>query len=164
MIKYMNTTGIMVAILALFATTVQAQFQQPPQEAPSIEVSDEELVTFIDASMKAHNVQMKSEEEMIGILDDEGLSVEAFNEIMQSVQMGEVLEDLDITLDEMEQFENASEKIEKVQEKMNIELVKAIENEGLDMMRFQEINMAIQQDPELQQRAQELLQQQQMAE
>ncbi|MBA2490667.1 MAG: DUF4168 domain-containing protein [Gammaproteobacteria bacterium] len=43
--------------------------------------------------------------------------------------------------------------IETIQEKMNGELVDAIESEDLSVQKYQQVGMAVQQDPELRQRA-----------
>lgn len=45
--------------------------------------------------------------------------------------------------------------IETIQEKMNGELVDAIESEDLSVQQYQQVGMAVQQDPELRQRAME---------
>lgn len=154
--------GMIAAVFTFFTVPVQAQFQMPPQEAPQIEVSDEELELFIDASMNAQSVQMESQQEMISIVDEEGIEVSTYNEIMQAQQMGQPLEDLGVTESDIEKFESAHEQIQEVEVRMEREIAQAVEEEGMEMERFQEINVAIQQDPELQQRAQQMIQEIQM--
>ena len=154
--------GMIAAVFAFFSVPVQAQFQMPPQEAPQIEVSDEELELFIDASMTAQTVQMESQQEMIAIVDEEGIEVSTYNEIIQAQQMGQPLENIDVSASDIEKFERAQEQIQEVEVRMERNLAEAVEEEGMEMERFQEINMAIQQDPELQQRAQQMIQEVQM--
>jgi len=154
--------GMIAAVFAFFSVPVQAQFQMPPQEAPQIEVSDEELELFIDASMNAQTVQMESQQEMISIVDEEGIEVSTYNEIMQAQQMGQSLGDIGVSASDIEKFERAQEQIQEVEVRMERNLAEAVEEEGMEMERFQEINMAIQQDPELQQRAQQMIQEVQM--
>lgn len=43
--------------------------------------------------------------------------------------------------------------VEKIQEKMNLELVNAIESEDISVEDYQRVGMAVQQDPELRKRA-----------
>ena len=155
-------TGIMAVVFALFAIPAHAQFEMPQEAPPQIEVSDEELELFIDASMNAQTVQMQSQQEMIAIVDEEGIEVNTYNEIMQAQQMGQSPEDIGVSESDLEKFERASEKIQEVEVRMERDLAQAVEDEGMEMERFQEINMAIQQDPELQQRAQQLIQEIQM--
>lgn len=154
--------GMIAAIFAFFAIPAQAQFQMPQDAGPQIEVSDEELELFIDASMNAQSVQMQSQQEMIAIVDEEGIEVSTYNEIIQAQQMGQSLEDIGVTASDIEKFESAQEQIQEIEVRMERDLAQAVEEEGMEMERFQEINMAIQQDPELQQRAQQMIQEVQM--
>ncbi len=155
-------TAMLAAVFALFAIPAQAQFEMPQEAPPQIEVSDSELELFIDASMNAQSVQAQSQQEMIAIVDEEGIEVNTYNEIIQAQQMGQSLEDLDISASDIESFESAYEQIQEVEVRMERDLAQAIEEEGMEMERFQEINMAIQQDPELQQRVQQMIQEVQM--
>ncbi|TVQ72804.1 MAG: DUF4168 domain-containing protein, partial [Balneolaceae bacterium] len=91
-----------------------------------------------------------------------GIEVSTYNEIMQAQQMGQPIEDLGVTESDIEKFESAQEQIQEVEARMERDLAQAVEEEGMEMERFQEINMAIQQDPELQQRAQQMIQEIQM--
>ncbi len=155
--------GMIAVVFAFFAIPAQAQFEMPPQDAgPQIEVSDEELGLFIDASMNAQTVQAQSQQEMIAIVDEEGIEVNTYNEIIQAQQMGQSLEDIDVSAADIEKFESAYEQIQEVEVRMEQDLAQAIEEEGMEMERFQEINMAIQQDPGLQQRVQQMIQETQM--
>ena len=147
-------------LFAFFSIPAEAQFQQPPQQAPQIEVSQDELEVFLEASMNARDVQMESQQEMVAIVEEEGIGVEAYNEIMQAQQMGQSIDEIDVTSEQIEQFESASEQIQEVEVAMEEQLTEAVENEGLEMERFQEINMAIQQDPGLQQQLQMMMQEQ----
>lgn len=152
-------TGMIVAAFAFFAIPAEAQFQQPQQqEAPEIEVSDDELELFLEASFSAQEIQTESQQQMVEIVDDEGLDVETYNEIMRSEQTGE---SADVSSDDKEKFENASEQIREIEQDMEAEITEAIEEEGMEMSRFQEINMGIRQDPELQQRVQQMIQEMQ---
>ncbi|MFO8030177.1 MAG: DUF4168 domain-containing protein [Cyclonatronaceae bacterium] len=155
--------GIIAAVFAFFAVPAQAQFEMPEQEAPpEIEISDEELELFIDASMNAQSVQAESQQEMITIVDEEGIEVSTYNEIIQAQQMGQSMEDIEVSAEDLEKFERANEQIQEIEEQMERQLSEAVEEEGMEMERFQEINMAIQQDPSLQQRVQQMIQETQM--
>lgn len=128
------------------------QMQQPTVDT---DVSDEELEQFLDASAKAQEVQMGFQQQMIDIVEGEGIDVETYIQIAEGIQMGQAEEDIDVSESDMEKFRSASASIEEVGQEMDAQLAEAIEEEGMSMDRFQEINMAIQQDPELQQRIQE---------
>jgi len=128
------------------------QMQQPTVDT---DVSDEELDQFLDASAKAQEVQMGFQQQMIDIVEGEGIDVETYIQIAEGIQMGQAEEDIDVSESDMEKFRTASASIEEVGQEMDTQLADAIEEVGMSMDRFQEINMAIQQDPELQQRIQE---------
>ncbi len=106
--KYFVMTTCMAAIIFLFgAASVQAQFEQPapPQDMP--EVTDEELKTFVDASMKAQQIQTEAQVEMIAIVEDEGLEVETYNKILQGLQMGQSADEMEVSESDVEKFETA---------------------------------------------------------
>ncbi len=161
--KFFVTTTCMAAILFLFgAATVQAQFEQPapPQDVP--EVTDEELKTFVDASMKAQQIQSEAQMEMISIVEDEGLDVDTYNKILQGTQMGQSADEMEVSATDVEKFETASAQIGEIEQQMEDQLIAAIEDEGLELQRFQEIFMAVQSDAGLQQKVQQFIQKAQM--
>ncbi len=167
--EYMNEHWIAkctIALVLLFtAVTAQAQFEQPPQQPQDVpEVSDDELQVFVDASMKAQQIQTESQMEMIGIVEDKGLNVETYNEIIQGMQMGQSPEEMDVSAEDVERFEEASELIGEIEQQMETELIAAIEEEGMPLDRYQEVFVAIQQDQELQQKMQRMIQEMQMQE
>jgi hypothetical protein len=166
MLKYLFVITIAISMIACESEPPPqdpAQQQPMDQEMPGqmqqptvdTEVSDEELDQFLDASAKAQEVQMGFQQQMIDIVEDEGIEVETYIQIAEGIQMGQAEEDIDVSEADMEKFHSASASIEEIGQEMDAQLAEAIEEEGMSMDRFQEINMAIQQDPELQQRIQE---------
>lgn len=137
---------------------MNGQMQQPQMD---VEVSGEELELFLDASERARSLQMDAEQEMLAVLEEEGLEVETYSTIAQSLQMGQSADSIDVSTEDMAKYESASVQIGEIGSAMDEDVTAAIEDEGMEMERFQEINMAIQMDPQLQQRAQELFQQRQ---
>lgn len=96
---------------------------------------------------------------MLAIVDEEGLDVQTYNVIAEARFNEQSDDQIDVSAEDLEKFEKASEKVEVVQKEVEGEMVKAIEAEGMDMDRFMEINMAMQQDEELQQRVQQMMMQ-----
>jgi hypothetical protein len=134
------------------------QMQQQQQPAAATDVTDEELDQFVNASTSAQQIQMDSQQEMITIVENEGLAVETYNQIAEGRQMGQTDDEINVSAEDLERYDRASESIAEVERDIEADLTTAIEDEGMDMQRFQEINIAIQQDPELQQRVQEKMQ------
>ena len=139
--------------LLLFATTgVFAQFEQQQQPA----VSDDDLQLFASAFMQVQAVDHQAQAEMIEAVEENGFSVERFNEIHQSLQSPEL--EIDLSQEEAENFDNANSSIETIQMGAQQEMATKIEEEGLTINRYQEIMMAVQNDMELQEKLQEYLQ------
>jgi hypothetical protein len=131
------------------------QQQQPMADA---DVSDEELEAFVEVNMSLQETQMEAQEEMIVILEDEGISIENYNQIAQGLQAGQSEEDLAVDAAEFEKFESASQRIEEIEQRLDDDFENAVAESGMDSGRFMEINMLIQQNPELMQRVQQLIQ------
>lgn len=144
------------------ASSALAQGQgqgMPPnmqQEMPDIEVSDEELNDFVDVTMDAQQVQSEAQSEMIELVEESGMTVDRFNEILSGMQQGNTQEDMEVGDEEMETFDGVIEELEVIQQGVEEKIVGHIEDKEMEVERFQEINMALQMDQELQQRYQAL--------
>jgi len=112
----------LVALALLFAApmTLQAQQQQaaPPQQAESIDVSEQQLQSFAEAQSAIMDIQ---------------------NDFTQRMQNAE-----------------NPEAANQLRQQANEEMVAAVESAGLEVDTFNSIAMAIQNDPELQQKLQEM--------
>jgi hypothetical protein len=148
--------------------TQQSAADQPPMDDPMMQqqepmadadISDDELETFVQVNISLQETQMEAQEEMIEILDEEGISIDDFNQITQGLQMGQSEEDLDVSDEVLDNYNQASERIEEIEQRLDGDFEDAIAESGIDQDRFMEINMAIQQNPELMQRVQEIMQQ-----
>ncbi len=135
---------------------MQPEFDQG--QAEDIDISDEELERFVSAIVSAQELQMESQEEMMQIIEEEGISVDLYNQITQAQQMGQSEEEIGASAEDMENYNNALERIMEIEAELEPKMAEAIEDAGMDMERYQEINMAVQQSPELQQRIQRELQ------
>lgn len=135
--------------------------QMEQQPTAQIDVSDDELEQFVEISTELQGIQMESQQDMVAIVENEDLSLDVYNQIAESRHMGQSDEDLDVSAEEMEKYERASEGIAQVEIEVEAEMEEKIEEHGMSMDRFREINIAMQQDPEMQQRVQQMMQQQQ---
>ncbi len=140
-------TAIALAFVFLAAT---------PLKANPGGFSDEELQQFANAVVQVISIQQEGQNEMIAAIEEHELSVQRFNEInMQAQQMP--LEEVEATEEELENFEKASETVEEVQIQLEGVLIGTIEEEGLSIEKYEEIMAEYQQNPELQQRIQEMM-------
>jgi len=142
---------------------MQDPFQQEEQMV-DIEVSDDELQQFIDITIEFQEGQMEAQQEMIGIVEDEGMTVDSYNEIAQGMHMGQAQDELEVSESDMEKYNAITELIDEIERELDSEMEDILADAGMSMDRFQQINMALQQDQELLQRAQEMMQEAMMQE
>lgn len=123
--------------------------------AQEAEISDNELGKFADAYINIQMQNQEAQQEMIAIIENEGLKIERFSEIEQSSM--DPNKKVDATDAEMKMHANATAKIDKMQPEMEKKAKEGIESKGLTFERFQELAAVIQQDQSLQQRLQNIL-------
>ncbi len=145
--KNQIVAALTMALLFLFALPVKAN--------PG-GFSDEESMSFANAYVNLMQISQMGQQQMIAEIEEHDLTVQRFNEInMQAQQVP--LEDVDMTEEEAEAYVTVIAIIEEIQVEQESLLVKAVEDSGLEMKKFEEIMMEFQQNPELQQRVQELM-------
>lgn len=87
---------------------------------------------------------------MIGIVQEEGMEIQRFNEIQQAAMNPEA--EVEASETEMEQHQKIATKIEEVQMGYQSQMEKSITDSGLSMERYQQIATQLQTDTELQER------------
>lgn len=134
----------------------QDQMQIPQQQQNiSEDYSEDELKQFVDANKEATKVQQKTQQEMISVIEGEGLDVQTFNEIMTSQQ--DPQQEVAVSDGELEKFNKAAEKVIEIQQNMETEVVGAIESTGMDVNKYSEIMLAYQSSPVVQEKVHKLL-------
>ncbi len=142
-------------IIATVSLALVFMFALPLKANPG-GFSDEELQSFANAVVQIIAIQQQGQAEMIEKIEDHDMTVQRFNEInMQAQQMP--VEEIDMTEEELEAYIKLNEAIEKIQVDMEDVLIKAIEDEDITIEKYEEIMTEYQQNPELQQRIQELM-------
>ncbi len=118
--------------------------------------SDDELKYFANAVVQVISIQQQGQMQMVEQIEAHEMSVQRFNELyMQSQQMP--IDDLDFEGDEKESFQEIVDEIENIQMQLESVLVSTIEEEGLSLEKYEEIMAEYQQNPELQQKIQQLM-------
>lgn len=149
--------SLLVSVCFVFGTA-QAQQQQPTppqQQQEQVNFSDEEIKAFIQVNEKVVEVQKNGEQEMMSAIEGEDIAVDRFNELLMAQQ--DPNQKTDASPEEMEAFGKASEKVMEVQKKLEEEAMKTIEAEGMDIEKYQQIMMAYQQNPQVQEQVQKLM-------
>lgn len=134
---------------------VPVEKDQQQQAAPQ-NFSDEDLEQFVDVFQKATEIQQQNEAEMVRAIEEEDLEMERFNEILVARQNQQNAAEIEATAEEMAAFDSAAQKIMAVQQEAQTEIIQVIE-EQLGAQKYQAIVTAYQQDPEVQQKVNEML-------
>ena len=136
----------------LFFVTILGSLSISAQEQ---EISDNDLGQFADAYIKVQMQNQVAQQEMMTIIEDEGLKVERFSEIQEAAI--DPSKDVDATSDEMKKHSNAIAKMEKMQPTLEKKAVDVIESSGITLDRYKSLATAIQGEKELQERLQTIL-------
>lgn len=137
-----------------FAFTALAQ--QQPQQKVNDNFSDEEYEQFVDINVKLIPMQMEIEDKMVTIVEDTGLEVNRFQELMQAQQQGNIM-DASEDPQEIAKFNEAGQEVMKVQQESQQKLQKYITDNDMDLQKFQEMSIAYQQSPEVKEKVDALM-------
>lgn len=144
------------ALFFTFGAMAQQLPMQHQQQQLKTDFEQEELEEFVAVYLKATEIQQGNEAVMLQAIEEEELNPQRFNEILTAQQQQQSAGDIDATAEEMAAFNNAAEKIMEIQQEAQVEIQQLIESE-MGGEKYQQIAMAYQQSPELQQKVNELL-------
>jgi hypothetical protein len=138
----------------MFTSVVSAQELPPQQSERSLGYSDDELVEFIFVAHKVMPLQQESQMKMIQEIEEQELTIDKFNNILEAQTNGK---ELNATQEEIDAFNNAIENIQLIQEQYMALITEVIIDEGMTPERYEEIIFNYQQDPQLQLRINQLM-------
>ena len=123
--------------------------------AQDSEVSDADMKLFASAFQQVQAVNQQVQNKMVGAIQEEGLDIQKFNEIQQASQAEG--EESDISEEDMAKYQKSIQAIQAVQQEAQQQMKKAIEESGLAVEKYQNIMRAVQEDPAIQAKLQEIL-------
>jgi hypothetical protein len=135
----------------------QEAFDKPANSPANI--TDAEFNQFIAVMNEARLINMQAQSEMLKSLEEIGLDTQRYNKIFKEQQDPDL--PVDATDEELKKFEQATEAFEDINVSNQSKIEAVLEKNDLTPERFQEIEMAIRTDPEVQKRFQELIQEDQ---
>ncbi|MEX1063668.1 MAG: DUF4168 domain-containing protein [Balneolaceae bacterium] len=139
----------------------QQQPQQPQQQMPDVpapeDIDDDELETFVEASDAIQPIQEKAQGDMQTVIEDEGMDIERFQQIMMAMQNPQMSDQVDISSEEEQAIELMQPKLRDIEVGASDEIRNEIADKGLEVERYQAIFMSLQQHPELMERLEELM-------
>ncbi|MFO7845755.1 MAG: DUF4168 domain-containing protein [Balneolaceae bacterium] len=151
------------AISSAFAQGMgQGQGQQQMPDVPtSDDVSEEELEQFVTTISEIEPIQVELQSDVEELVEEHDISMERFQQLMMAMQNPQMADQVEISDEEREQIENIQPDLNDLQMKAEESMVEKIEDNGLNVERYQAIMMGAQQDQELMTRLQEALENQQ---
>lgn len=158
MFRSKKLAGFLLTVTMIGGSTVFAQTPQLPQQQQQqkVEVTDAELSKFAEAFQGIRVIGQQSQQEMLQVVQKEGMDVQRFNEIHQATLNPEM--EVEATTEEKEQHKNIISELEVMQTSMQQQMEKVITDSGLSLERYEQIAMGLQSDRELQERLQKVLQ------
>jgi hypothetical protein len=147
--------SVLFSICFSFAAMAQ-QLPSGPQQQVNDSFSDEEYEKFVDINVKLIPMQMEIEDKMVAIVEDTGLEVNRFQELMQAQQQGNIM-DASEDPQEIAKFNEAGQEVMKVQQESQEKLQKHITDNDMDLQKFQEMSIAYQQSPKVKEKVDALM-------
>ena len=150
-------TGLFIFFFAGIAFAFAQMPQQTLQPADPESVTDTEMEQFAGVFVELQTMNQQIQQEMMTAVQEKGIEVERFNEIMNAQQ--DPNKKVDATQKELETFAAAGQAIQQIQQSAQQDMQKVITDSELSLPRYQSIMAAMRNDTGLQQRLQEQIQQ-----
>ncbi|MGV0025609.1 DUF4168 domain-containing protein [Phormidesmis priestleyi] len=160
MIKNALTAFCTVALLSAVHFPAQAQKPAPaPQAAPaaSSQPSKDEVQKFAGAIKQILVINKTSEQQAVQAIQGEGLTPQRFDEIYKTQANPKATPTSQIQPKERQSYDRVVVKLVSIQKDSQAKMEKAVQDQGLNVQRFNQIFEAIQKNPQLKQEVQQLI-------
>lgn len=146
---------VFFTVMGSFAAFAQSP-QLPQQQQQQVEVSDAELQKFADAFQQIRMINQEAQQEMLTVVEEEGMDVQRFNEIHQAAMDPAV--EVEATQEELATHKEITSELEKMQGGFQSRMEQAITEQDLSLERYGQIAQSLQSSPELQERLRAIFQ------
>lgn len=159
MIKNALAACCTVGLLSAVHLPAQAQTAAPaPQTAPvSQQPSKQEVQKFAGAVKQILTINKVSEEQAVQAIQGEGLSPQRFDEIYKMQADPKVKPTTQVQPKERQSYDRAVAKLIAIQKESQTKMEKAVQDQGLNVQRFNQIFAAVQKNPQLKQEVQQIM-------
>ena len=162
---FLRKITLLMAVFIFTAAAALAQGQQNQQQMPpqmpdlptSADVTDEEIDNVVQTIMDLTPIQQEAERKMEETVQEGGIEVDRFRQIIATMQNPQMSGGSDITDEEMQTLQSLQPALMQIQTEAQQQIVAKIEENGFTTQRYQSIMMGAQQDPELRNRIETLL-------
>lgn len=137
----------MVLFLLLGTATTFAQEKKQ-------KISDPELTKFASIFEKLQTAEDRAQQEMVKVVESEGLDMKRFNEIHIAFINPNM--NSNATREELEKHARSMDKIEKMQAKLQVEMDEIVKTSGFSIRKYRKIVTALQENHLLRERYKKL--------
>ncbi|NES22721.1 MAG: DUF4168 domain-containing protein [Symploca sp. SIO3E6] len=127
------------------------------KQASEGNISPEELQKFANAFKQVWQLEQESRQAVSRIVQSSGFSQKRFGEILQAQQNPQAQPNLEVTQEESEKFDNVINEIKQNRQETLANMQQAVETEGLEVERYDQILTLVKDDQELQKQVQEMI-------
>jgi hypothetical protein len=147
------------ATFAVTSALAQGMGQQQMPDVPTSEdVSEEELNKFVDTITQLEPIQVQFQSDVQSLVQEYDISMERLQQLMMAMQNPQMAQQVEMTDQEREQIQEIQPKVSELQMEVQEEMAQKIQENGMNMQRYQAIMLGAQQDQELMTRLQTALQ------
>jgi len=146
-------TGALIGGVTMTANAQVAPTQTTMQTQTNITTA--ELTKFAGAFVDVQEENKVAQQQLMGIIQDQGLELERFNEIQKSKMNPEAT--VDASSEELEKHKAVVTALESMQPEFESKMMAIIEDHGLTMDKYKEVALALQKDKALQQKFQQIM-------
>lgn len=126
-------------------------------QASEQKFSSTELEQFAELIAKLYTIDQQTTEQIVSIIEKEGMSVDRFNAIVKWKKDPQQTPNPSVSDAEMESFKKSVTKIAQLQEQADTKIKEVFQSQGLQVERFNQILEAVREDPNLQNQVQQIL-------
>lgn len=154
---FKKSVPLMLGMLLMAGSAfAQGQQMQQMQNAQADTVSDEELKKFVETAEDLRSIQENIQSEVQQMVQEEDMTFQRFQQIMMSKQNPQMAKKVQVTDEEEAVIKEMQPELQKIQQEANQKQMTAIQENGLTPQRFQQIAQAVQSDPQMMQRFQQM--------
>lgn len=129
---------------------VETQSNSSPPQTDNGEISDNDLLVFASVNLKVQEINQEAQADMIEVVEENGMDVDRYSQILQAEQSPEVQSDA--TAEEKAKFDAIAAEIQTMQEQFQSKIDAYLTENNISEAEMQQLAMQIQSDSTLMQR------------
>lgn len=157
MMKYLLATCSLMAMLGMGHLPALAQSTPSAPATSKPAIADDDLKKFVTAAKKLEAISIDRNTQVTQVVQKEGFTVNRFKEIFLAQKDPKAQTTNQISNDEKQKFDRAIIKLSEIQKETQTKMGSAVQSEGFEVPRFLQILDAIQKNPDLQKKVEQML-------